>query len=403
MSKTPEDDPFFSLREDSRWNACIGRQGFEENYVDGYMDAALTLAEQVIANDLLGERDTLVLPILYNARHGVELALKFLIGRLREVGAFTATHKPDHDILSHWTFLNDQTLGDETLRLELGRLERFVRSLSNIDDDGQSFRYAVLRDGQTSLKDHSLVNVEVIRDSLGALEEILKQLKYRLQDLEYERHAGSYTTECSRLDLNVIAQLLPDRDNWDSQEFADAKYVIKKRFELSNGAFSRALDKIQGIRELKLLIGIESELAYLSDEHVVLVVEQWCALHPNRGVKMSWVGLDYLERSFEDFAQGRAEKDAVKERLLGALSNDEIADVDTLFYIGRERLFGERYEVRLKSTKREHNAKDDRWLSLHHVMIKTNFAQDFANGLERVGRPDLAVRVRDSAAPQPAQ
>jgi hypothetical protein len=33
-------DPFFSLGKNSEWNACIGRQGFEENYVEGYMEAA---------------------------------------------------------------------------------------------------------------------------------------------------------------------------------------------------------------------------------------------------------------------------------------------------------------------------------------------------------------------------
>ena len=36
----------------------------------------------VIDKNLLSKRDTLVLPILYNARHSVELALKFATRRL---------------------------------------------------------------------------------------------------------------------------------------------------------------------------------------------------------------------------------------------------------------------------------------------------------------------------------
>ena len=76
------DDPFFRLLEDSDWNACIGRQGDEENYIEGYMDAAGELAEAVIEKKMYEKRDTLVLPILYNARHAVELALKFVIDRL---------------------------------------------------------------------------------------------------------------------------------------------------------------------------------------------------------------------------------------------------------------------------------------------------------------------------------
>ena len=50
--------------------------------IEGYMDAAGELAEAVIEKKMYEKRDTLVLPILYNARHAVELALKFVIDRL---------------------------------------------------------------------------------------------------------------------------------------------------------------------------------------------------------------------------------------------------------------------------------------------------------------------------------
>jgi len=59
------------------WNACIGKQGHEENYLDGYIEAAIELAGAVLDKNMFEKRDTLVLPILYNARHALELALKF--------------------------------------------------------------------------------------------------------------------------------------------------------------------------------------------------------------------------------------------------------------------------------------------------------------------------------------
>jgi hypothetical protein len=76
------DDPFFKLQADSTWNASIGPQGSEENYIDGYIEAALELANAVIDKKMIAQRDTLVLPILYNARHAVELTLKFVVARL---------------------------------------------------------------------------------------------------------------------------------------------------------------------------------------------------------------------------------------------------------------------------------------------------------------------------------
>src|SRR6266536_1077982 len=80
------DDPFFMRVFDTDWNACIGKQGDEENYLDGYIEAAMELAGAVIDKKLFGKRDTLVLPILYNARHAVELALKFTTDRLAKDG-----------------------------------------------------------------------------------------------------------------------------------------------------------------------------------------------------------------------------------------------------------------------------------------------------------------------------
>ena len=51
-------DPFFDLPDDSEWNACIGRQATEENYVDGYIEAAIELASAVIEKRLHGQRDS---------------------------------------------------------------------------------------------------------------------------------------------------------------------------------------------------------------------------------------------------------------------------------------------------------------------------------------------------------
>jgi hypothetical protein len=33
-------DPFFEVLHDGDWNACIGKQGDEINYVEGYLQAA---------------------------------------------------------------------------------------------------------------------------------------------------------------------------------------------------------------------------------------------------------------------------------------------------------------------------------------------------------------------------
>ncbi|WP_022699907.1 DUF3775 domain-containing protein [Oceanicaulis alexandrii] len=399
MPEAIDDDPFFSLTDDSTWNACIGVQAYDENYVDGFTDAALLLAETVIKEGMFGSRDTIVFPILYNARHGIELTLKYLIKRLSDADVIRGAPRVDHDILAHWQFLMGQPLGDETLRQLLASLEPFILSLSNIDDDGQSFRYSETRDGQMSMGERSLASVEVIRDSLRELRNILEGLKYRLWDIEEERKTGTFTAECSRLDLKVIAEAMPDRANWNSDKYTEARAAMMNRFDLSGRKFSDALTKLQESRELNQLIGEPRQLFHLTDEHAELVIKQWCRLHPNRESKGDIVGIDYLQRSHEEMVARREEEREVYANLLEALSNDEIADIDTLFYMGRDVRYGEHYEAMLEANKREHDITNDRMVSLSHVLSKTSFAHELAKGLDRVGRSDLAEHLRKFAEP----
>ncbi len=122
-------DPFFEEIHDGEWNACIGTQGDAENYVDGYIEAALELAAAVLDKRLYASRDTLAMPILYNCRHGLELSLKYAIDRLHKTGMLKAGHPANHDIESHWHHLQANAvgsigaLGDLTLRGLVADLE----------------------------------------------------------------------------------------------------------------------------------------------------------------------------------------------------------------------------------------------------------------------------------------
>src|SRR4051812_35319261 len=96
------EDPFFSLSGDTTWNASIGPEGDELQYVEGYLEAAIELANAVIDKKMLAKRDTLVLPILYNSRHAVELVLKFVSGQLFDCGLVATKHPTNHDIKGHF-------------------------------------------------------------------------------------------------------------------------------------------------------------------------------------------------------------------------------------------------------------------------------------------------------------
>jgi hypothetical protein len=388
-------DPFFSIPRSSEWNACIGEQGDEENYVDGYIQAALELTSAVLQKRQHGKRDTLVLPILYNTRHGVELALKFAIGELHKMGVIAQSAPRDHDISSAYEVLANARLGDEALKGYVGSLAPFIESLSSIDDDGQMLRYSETQDGQKSMADRSLVNIAVVHASLGELSEALFALKERVADLGQERNTGTYLRDCSRSDLFEIARMLPPRDKWKEAVLVDAKAKVKARFSLGSAVLSEALNMIQAHREMGAEIGLSYQLAHITDEHAKLVIEEWLKRHPPQ----TELGFEpFSMRNIKAWDESHRIDRQVNEAIRDALSDEEIADLEVIFYLGRDRQPTEFYESSLARVLKKHALYADPLVAINHLMSKINFLRCFARGVERLGRPDLAGELTTLAA-----
>ncbi|MBY5565926.1 hypothetical protein HFO55_01445 [Rhizobium leguminosarum] len=387
------DDPFFKLSGGSDWNAFIGRQGSFANYADGYIEAALDLANMILSDRRYIQRDTLVLPILYNARHSIELHLKLIIGELVKVGILHSGHIPNHDIASHLQHLIDCRIPDLTFRSLLYDLQPYIASLAKVDDDGQELRYFTNRDGKRSLKDRSLVNIVVIRDSLVVLKETLDNFKYRTAELCEEFRTGTHTKHLSRKDLFEIAGMLPKREQWSDPKFDECKTIIKEQFEIGSGEFSLALQIMQQKRQLKAVLGVETPLAHLSDEKAIFLVKKWQLFHPPR--KSDDLGMDYFRRDFDALRRDREhEKEALND-ILATLSIDEIADAETIFYLSRNRDFSESYEDDLDVKKKEYRASGDFRMETYNLMQKTNFLEDFTSGVQKLGRLALAASLKN--------
>jgi len=387
----PSPDPFFSLSENSEWNACIGRQGDEENYADGYIEAAIELVTALVETGLYEKRDTLVLPILFNSRHAIELTLKLVIGEFVRAGIIISGHPQNHDIASHLAFLEGHAIPDEFLRERLSTLGPYVASLSQIDDDGQELRFHENRDGQRSMKGKALANIVVIGASLTELQKVLKDLKYRAYSLCDEWRTDTRTTQCSRRDLIEIAKMLPPRQQWASQAFDDCKHAIKGRYILGNRQFCLALDMIQKARGLSGLVGIETNLIHLSDKNAQFLLTEWDKLHPPRNTTED-LGIDYFrDRDFDKFQQRLDAQAKVHSAIIDKLSTDEFADAQTIFYLARDGIFPEYYEDWVIRKKAEFKARNDYRQEVQDLMSKTSFRRHFVEGLRLVGRLNLPV------------
>lgn len=386
-------DPFFKRKSGGNWNACIGKQGNELNYLDGYVEAAAELVNAVIDKKMWDKRDTLVLPILYNARHAVELSLKFTIDRLVEIGLLPSAPPRNHDIEAYWKLLDEADIGDEEMSRCIDALEPFITSLSRIDGDGQELRYHLNRSEDKSLATYSVANLEVIRDSLAELSKLISDLKYRTLSFQDEHKTNAFTNRCSRRDLISIAKLMPRTDLWKDPVFDEKKENVKSRFRLSNRQFSKALNVIKTNREMKAILGSETDLLHISDDSIVWVIEQWRKLHPPRSAGDE-SGIDYFDPArFEGIEERFALEREVIAALQEQLTIDEFADLEAIFYLGRDRWFSEHYEEYVDGVKKEYAVEPDPRVKIAHLMEKTNFLTAACEGLTKLGRLSLTERL----------
>lgn len=393
-------DPFFEPIRDGQWNACVGKQGDALNYVDGYLEAAKILADAVIDQNLRGKLDTLALPILYNVRHGLELALKFALGKL--VSLELAAPRPgaaDHDIGAYWQHLQEQGIADRAARNLIDDIRPFVESLARIDNDGQELRYFENRRGERSLGDLAIVNLPHIRKNIAAVDEILTALIDRVVQLVQEHNTGTRTARCSRSDLREIARMVGRRETWHENAFAARKDEVKRRFGMGSAGFSDALKAIEASRELAATIGIETPLRHLRDEEVITVVDQWLKVNPPPSAAAEpriVSGKDFRIEMMRDDMRAAHDLDRLVVKIL---SHEAFADLQTIFYIGREAQFGEEYDAEVDRTSESHHG-ENRLEIVHHILSKLNFLDCLIWGLRRVGRPSLAdqlAAMRNSA------
>ncbi len=396
-------DPFFEVLNDGDWNACIGKQGDEINYVEGYLQAAQLLVDTLLEKEMFGSRDTLAMPILFNARHGLELALKYVLRELGALGMARTREGPvDHDLYAYWVHLSEQRIGDRACREQLAELRPFVESFMKQDIDGQELRYFENRDGKQSLGEQAVVNLPLIQAAVRELRDILDRLMKRVASLAQEHVSGTRTAECSRSDLIAIARIVGPKPSWTEDAFLDRKADAMAQFGLSSKSFSKALDAVKASRELKNLIEVESDLLHLSEAKIMEIVALWLDANPPKPANTPPRVVNPASISFDDVMRYGEKMGALNSAVMKLLTVEEFADLQTIFYVGRDQRFGEEYARLLDTTLAAHRHAKERYALFHHILSKKNFVDGLVAGLRRVGQPALGDKVahmRDALRP----
>lgn len=396
-------DPFFLKAGNTDWNACVGAQGREEHFLFGFMEAAQLMVTDIIENKRYRERDTVVLPILFCARHGAELALKHCVGNLVKIGILPTVCLKNHNLEALLTSLSSVRIGDRVFERTLEELSPFFQALSSVDPDGQSFRYEKSLDGKKHLSEKSIINLEVVRISIAEMKRLITDLVHRLADLEHERTTGAYTQECSRNDLLEIASALPPKDRWNTQDFVEAKSKIRSEFNLSSNKLSNAINLIKDNRAMRARIGLDTSLLALSEESAMLVLRSELERRKrdkNSNTTSDWIGKEEMISIIDEIP---AQLDFYREHFQLVKKNltvEELADVETIFYIGRNKEFPENYTRNYQAALKTYKRAKEPVLVAGHVLSKANFCEEFVNGIGALGALKIEAKLRQLVAPE---
>lgn len=112
---------------------------------DGYMHAGKALIEACSRKPY--ERNILIYPILFCYRHGLELAMKWIITRYGGAASISAP-KLDHDLWKLWQsckLVIEYSDNGDTKDVQV--VEEIIKNFHGLDKSGESFRYSTNKKG----------------------------------------------------------------------------------------------------------------------------------------------------------------------------------------------------------------------------------------------------------------
>ena len=152
----------------------------------GYMSAGAGLIELCTQKGYEHERNTVIYPILFNYRHGLELAMKLII--VRHGGQGIHGIDDNHNLWKLWTRCRTIIEQYESLDVEASDvIEQIVKDFHDLDKSGITFRYGWGKDGKEIKQPDDVIDLENIRDVTEGVAGYFEGLDGWLNDL---RSAG---------------------------------------------------------------------------------------------------------------------------------------------------------------------------------------------------------------------
>ena len=274
------DNPF-EFHEEDAIIACVGENGgtTDEDIRNGFKRTVELLTESL--KDGQEVEDLLVYPIVYNARHSIELSLKIVIKMLWEIEGQKGIKYSDeiiaerkkkihtHNIEELYKMACENKNIDRRIPAYFENIEDMIR-FYYFDEEGDAFKYELNKENQPHMIKNKISHISIVllETEFKEVMEKFDELIYFLRNCMDEYSLGTFTKNLSRTDIWDISKRLPDYEEWRTEKFREIKEEIKQEYHLGSKEFSEAVNLIKKNRFFSENIGCEKIFGTITQEEL---------------------------------------------------------------------------------------------------------------------------------------
>lgn len=274
------DNPF-EFHEEDGIIACVGNNGgtTDEDIRNGFKRTVELLTESL--KDGQEVEDLLVYPIVYNARHSIELSLKIVIKMLWEIEGKKGIKYSDeiiaerkkkihtHNIEELYKMACENKNIDRRIPAYFENIEDMIR-FYYFDEEGDAFKYELNKENQPHMIKNKISHISIVllETEFKEVMEKFDELIYFLRNCMDEYSLGTFTKNLSRTDIWDISKRLPDYEEWRTEKFREIKEEIKQEYHLGSKEFSEAVNLIKKNRFFSENIGCEKIFGTITQEEL---------------------------------------------------------------------------------------------------------------------------------------
>ena len=320
-------------------NACVGNNGIQdhETYGLGYHEAIICMIAACKNHSVT--LDAIIYPLVFCARHRIELFLKDNLLKFKEIRASNLVEEKvlqsTHDLEKLWHLFKDiSTNTDRRFHHFRDKTEDYILDFSEMDPTGETFRYPYDKYKTIYMEETPIINILIFEQRYNELSEMMEEFEYLTNTLIYEYAQNTFTPELSREDLRQISEILPPKEMWGDESFDKAKAKIQADFGLSNRKLSQAIDIIKKHKEFSYNIGMSEPLNFITLKEFCIYLETYRYLHSEKLCGKETFKRDHLEEVWH------AEAKSV-EKIKNELSREAIVGLFTLIELGKLDYYSE--------------------------------------------------------------